>query len=152
MNDSLTGITIALAVDKVESVQTKLPPKLFRICAGKTAIRLHDPDPKVSVLTKKSKCNKVFTPQVALVAVTIPNISLLNVHQGKNFDAVVQLKITGSSISERANAFEGLVVMPPVTTSEKISTLVDALIRFNLNQDWNNFKLPESYFHDALYA
>lgn len=119
MKHSLTGSMSALAVDNVESVQTKLPAKRFRICAGPTAIRLHDPGPKVSVFSQKLKRSEVITPQVEFVVVTVPKSPLLNVHQGRNFDVVEQLKIRGVSLSERGNAFEGLVVMPPTTESER---------------------------------
>lgn len=61
----------------------------------------------------------MIIPQVESVIVILEP-SWLNFHQGRSFAAVVQLKITGSSWSERGNAFEGFVVMPPPTFSEII--------------------------------
>jgi len=49
----LIGARSALAVDKVESVQRKLPVTRYMLAAGATTIRLHDPGPKVSVLNQE---------------------------------------------------------------------------------------------------
>lgn len=63
---------------------------------------------------------EVLSPQVEFVSVKLTSESRgLNVHQGRYSEAVVQLKIIRLFLSERKNAFKGIVVIPPITLSEK---------------------------------
>lgn len=87
-----------------------------RYPAGGTKIRLHDPGPKDSAMNQGSS-SEMVTPQVEFVSGLSPDSP--TDHHGRYFDAVVQLKIIGSSLSERGNTFEGFVVKPPITGSEK---------------------------------
>lgn len=63
----------------------------------------------------------------------------LTVHHGRYFDFVVQLKIIGSFLSERGNAFEGLVVKPPITMSDKQDN--DTIINISFKREITNNSL-----------